>query len=392
MTGTESAGGHRALERTLPRMAYQTAEFYQAELDRIFAREWVLAARAESVPDPGDYLQIVVAGESLLLVRGADSELRAFHNVCRHRGCELVLAAGDSLPKPANTGAHGKFKQTIRCPYHSWTYSLDGALRTAPHLDAVVGECRDDLALHRAGVAEWGGFVFVHLDPDGAAARGQTLATQFGPAQQRLKNYPLADLRTGRRLVYEVAANWKVILENYNECYHCAGVHPELCRVVPAFRQHGGAGLDWEHGVPHREGAVTFTFSGTTTRAPFPGLDAHELVRHKGELIYPNMMISLSMDHVSVYTLVPGGPDHTTVVNDFLFHPAEIAKADFDPSDAVDFWGLTNRQDWAICEGVQRGMRSRRFTHGYYAPMEDASLDIRKYVGARLGDLLPPPD
>ena len=368
------------LERTLPRAAYQSPEVYAAELERIFAREWVLAARAESAPSPGDYLHLTVAGESLLLVRGADHRLRAFHNVCRHRGCELVLTGPGAAPA-------GTFPRAIRCPYHSWTYSLEGDLRAAPHLEDQVADCREELALHQAGVAEWGGFVFVHLDPAGAAARGDTLLTQFGPAQERIKNYPLADLRVGRRLGYEVEANWKVILENYNECYHCAGVHPELCRVVPAFRERGGAALDWERGVPHREGAVTFTFSGQTTRAPFPGLDADELVRHKGELIYPNMMISLSMDHVAVFTLVPRSPDHTTVTTDFLFHPTEIAKPDFDPADAVDFWDLTNRQDWAICEGVQRGMRSRRFERGYYAPMESASLDIRRYLRARLDGL-----
>lgn len=388
MTVNPSMGQPHSLERTLPRAAYQSPEVYRAEMELIFSREWVLVARAETIPAPGDYVELAVAGESLLLVRGAEGQLRVFHNVCRHRGCELVLATAGGEPRPRTAGPDGNFGQTIRCPYHSWTYSLEGALRTAPYLEDIVAGRKGEFALHGAGVAEWGGFVFVHLDPERAAANGETLATQFGPAQQRLKNYPLADLRIGRRLMYQVNANWKVILENYNECYHCAGVHPELCRVVPAFRQNGGASLDWENGVPHRDGAVTFTLTGTTSRLPFPGLDANELVRHKGELIYPNMMISLSMDHVSVYTLFPQGPDHTTVVNDFLFHPSEIAKPDFDPTDAVDFWDLTNRQDWTVCEGVQRGMRSSRFTHGYYAPMESASLDIRKYVAARLGAVL----
>ncbi|MFN0180008.1 MAG: aromatic ring-hydroxylating oxygenase subunit alpha [Gemmatimonadales bacterium] len=373
------------LQRTLPRAAYQSEATFAAESELIFAREWVLAARAESLPSPGDYLHLTIAGESLLLVRGADDRLRAFHNLCRHRGCELVLTSPGAPPTAASGRPDGTLGRAIRCPYHSWTYSLEGDLRAAPHLEDQVADCRDQFSLYQAGVAEWGGFVFIHLDPVNAAARGHTLAAQIGPAQSRIRNYPLADLRIARRVVYEVAANWKVILENYNECYHCAFVHPELCRVVPAFRQNGGAGLDWEHGVPHRDGAVTFTFSGTTTRAAFPGLDEQEQVRHKGELIYPNMMISLSMDHVAVFTLVPRSPDQTTVITDFLFHPTEIAKPDFDPADAVDFWDLTNRQDWAICEAVQRGMRSRRFEHGYYAPMESASLDIRDYVGARLG-------
>jgi len=203
-----------------------------------------------------------------------------------------------------------------------------------------------------------------------------------------LANYPLAELRLGKRIVYDVRANWKVMLENYNECYHCGGVHPELCKVVPAFRANGGASLDWDEGVPHREGAVTFTFSGTTDRAPFPGLSEIEKVRHKGELIYPNLLLSAAMDHITAFTLFPIAPDRTMIVCDFLFHPTEIAKSSFDPSDTVDFWDLINRQDWTVCEGVQRGMTSRRFTHGYYAPMESPSADIRRYVRERMGDLV----
>ena len=155
-----------------------------------------------------------------------------------------------------------------------------------------------------------------------------------------------------------MAANWKVLAENYNECYHCGPVHPELCALIPAFR-HGGAGLEWEAGVPHREGAWTLTTTGTSARAPFPGLDDAERTRHKGELVYPNLLLSLAAEHVAAYSLRPRGPARTTVLCDLLFHPHEIASGRFDPSDAAELWDLVNRQDWAICESVQRGMSSR---------------------------------
>jgi Rieske 2Fe-2S family protein len=173
-------------------------------------------------------------------------------------------------------------------------------------------------------------------------------------------------------------------MENYNECYHCGTVHPELCEIVPAFKEGGGADLDWDAGVPHKDGAFTFTRSGTSDRAPFPGLSEDERTRHKGELIYPNLLLSLSPDHAAAFTLWPRGPGRTIIVCDFLFHPGESEKPGFDPSDAVDFWDLVNRQDWTICEGVQEGMGSRVFDVGYFAPMEDLSLDIRRYVGERL--------
>ena len=367
-----------ALERTLHRDYYLSDQVYALERERIFYREWVCAAREEEIPEPGDYLVRDIAGESVLVVRTRDGELAAHYNVCRHRGSQLV---------PDRGPGRGSFSGGIRCPYHSWTYTLQGALRTAPFLEESDGLAKSDLSLHPVGVESWGGFIFLHLTPADATARGQTLPSQLGGVPERLRRYPLSELRVARRIEYEVAANWKVLLENYNECYHCGPVHPELCRLVPVFRQRGGADLDWERGIPHREGAWTFTGSGTTGRAPFEGLGEDERVRHKGELVYPNLLLSLSAEHVAVFTIWPHAPARTTVVCEFLFHPGEMAKPGFDPSDAVDFWDLVNRQDWAICESVQRGMASRVFQTGYYAPMESWSLDIRRYVGERLGDV-----
>ena len=362
-------GPPRGLQRTLHRDYYRTEAAFNRERERIFFREWFCLARAEELGGPGAWLSREVAGESVLLVRLPDGGLAAHYNVCRHRGSRLVPECGA-----------GQFTTGIRCPYHAWTYQLDGRLRSAPYLEDD-GVDRNALSLHPVEVACWGGFVFVRLTPDA----GPALAEQLAGAAERVRRYPLAELRSAHRIEYPVAANWKVILENYNECYHCGPVHPELCRLVPAFKQRGGSELDWERGIPHRDGAWTFTASGTTTRAPFPGLDADEQVRHKGELIYPNLMLSLSADHAAAFLLRPEAPERTTVVCEFLFHPDEIARPGFDPGDAIEFWDLVNRQDWAICESVQRGMGSRRFTSGFYAPMESWSLDIRRYVGERLG-------
>ncbi|HXF37059.1 MAG TPA: aromatic ring-hydroxylating dioxygenase subunit alpha [Actinomycetota bacterium] len=375
------AGG---LERTLPREAYLSPRAFELEVERIFRREWFCVGREDVLARPGDFLHVEVVGEAVLVVRDREGGLRAFHDVCRHRGSRLVLdepgpAAGEKAPGPS-----GRFRGSIVCPYHAWTYGLDGRLRNAPFLDERHGLRRDDLPLHPVAVAAWGGFAFVRLDD---AAGGPSLAEQLGPVPDRLRRYPLGELRAARRITYDVGANWKVIAENYNECYHCGPVHPELCELVPAFKREGGAGLDWDRGVPHREGAWTFTFSGTTDRRPFPGLTPEERERHKGELVYPNLMLSLSADHVAAFTLWPVGPERTLVACDFLFHRDEIGRAGFDPSDAVGFWDLVNRQDWRICRAVQRGMHARPFRSGFYAPMEDLSLDIRRYVLDRIPEL-----
>lgn len=368
------------LDRSLPQRSYTGEAEFARERDLVLFPGWFCVGRADGLASPGDYLAADVAGESIIVVRGPDGTLSGCYNLCRHRGSRLVpVAAGQPSGDPGRTG---RFDGSIRCPYHAWTYALDGQLRAAPFLPSLRGY-RASLALHPVDVACWAGFVFARLDPGPEPA--ESLRRQLAGADQRLAGYPLAELRCGARQRYQVAANWKVILENYNECYHCGPVHPELCDLVPAFRR-GGSDLDWEAGIPHRDGAYTFTLTGTTRRAPFPGLSESDIARHRGELILPNLMLSLSADHVAAFTLWPHDAGHTTVLCDFLFHPAEIAREDFDPSDAVEFWDLVNRQDWTICEAVQQGISARVHERGYYAPMEDFNLDIRRYVLDRIGD------
>ncbi len=366
------------LDPSLPSVDYTSPDVYRLERERIFLRQWILAAREEDVPAPGDHVVLDLFGESILLVRNREGLLRAHYNVCRHRGARLCAGAGETdwgLKPNGGVTANG----LIRCPYHQWSYDLDGKLIAAPLVSEEGGFDKAAFGLHPVAVATWGGFVFLHLTPDDPSADPATLDAQLADAKRRLANYPLERLRTARTIAYDVKANWKVILENYNECYHCPGVHPELCEVVPEFRKNGGIHLDWEAGIPHREGAWTYTASGTTTRAPFPGLTEEEVLRHKGELIYPNLMFSVSADHCAAFVLRPQGPDRTLIECRFLFHEEEMARPGFDPADAVDFWHLVNRQDWFVCERVQAGMESRVHVHGYYAPLEDFSLHIRRY-------------
>jgi Rieske 2Fe-2S family protein len=357
-----------ALEPTLDRAAYLDHGVFAIERDRIFAREWCVVGRATEARRSGDFFTVELVGESLIIVRGDDHRLRAFFNVCRHRGAQLID------PDDAHDG---HVAGALRCPYHSWTYGLDGALKRAPFLDDIDVSA---IALHEAGCEEWGGFVFICFEPHAAPS----LADQLGAIPNRVQRYPLSELVIGTRIVYAVAANWKVIAENYNECYHCGSVHPALCDVVPAFRARGGAALDWDRGIPHRDGAWTLTRSGTTNRAPFPGLDEIERTHHKGELAYPNFFLSLAAEHVAAFALFPVDAGHTRIVFDALFHPDAVNATDFDPSDAVDLWDITNREDWRICERVQRGMQSRTWQHGFFAPMEDLSLDLRRWYEPRM--------
>jgi Rieske 2Fe-2S family protein len=369
------------LQAALPAPYYVDDAHWRREREQVLHREWFCAGRLsahglDAARGPGGRLALVdVAGESVLVTRAGDGELRAFYNVCRHRGSQVVpVDPSDGPPLPCRATA-------LRCPYHSWTYDLAGRLLRAPHTEDVDDFDPAGFALYPVAAGTWGGFLFLHLTP----AEAPPLPDALGAAPARLERYPLESLGVGTTLSYDVRANYKVVLENYNECYHCAGVHPELVRLVPAFGR-GGRDLDWEAGIPHRDGAWTFTASGTSARAPFAGLDEAERVRHKGELVYPNLMLSLSADHVAAFTLWPVASDRTRVLCDLLFAPDEMRRGTFDPSDAAGFWDEVNRQDWAVCESVQRGMSSRAYAQGWFAPMEDASLDIRRWLLPRLGE------
>jgi len=363
------------LQPALPKEMYVDSGHWEVERDRAIFGSWFCVGRLDELGLHIDERVAVVdvVGESVLVTRDGEGQLHGAYNVCRHRGSQLI-PHDPAQPAPAASAT-----RALRCPYHSWTYTLGGALLKAPHTQTLREFDHTQFTLHPVAAQSWRGFCFVHLTPEQATPLGDELAA----IDARLQRYPLEHLVSGRRLVYDVGANYKVLAENYNECYHCGPVHPELSRLVPAFAG-GGQDLAWEQGIPHREGAWTFTTTGTSSRRPFPGLNEHERTRHKGELVHPNLFLSCSADHVAAYTLWPQAVDRTTVVCDLLFDADEAVRDDFDPDDAADLWDLVNRQDWAVCESVQRGMRSRAYAQGWFAPMEDASADIRRWLLPRL--------
>ncbi|HKV17654.1 MAG TPA: aromatic ring-hydroxylating dioxygenase subunit alpha [Mycobacterium sp.] len=365
------------LQPALDRHHYVDQSSFSREAEML-RREWMCIGRLDDLGLaasgrvlPNRRVVVTYHGESIIVTADADASLRALANVCKHRGSQVVPIEPGVALQPCDA-------KSLRCPYHSWTYGLDGRLLHAPHTEGVDLDT-SAMGLAPLGAAAWGGFLWLTEDLDAAP-----VVDALAPVPDRVRRYPLDTLVVGMRLTYSVAANWKVIAENYNECYHCGPVHPELTRLVPAFGGGGGANLAWDDGIPHRDGAWTFTMSGTSDRAPFPDLDETEKVRHKGELAYPNLLLSLAAEHVAAFVLRPVAVDRTEITCDLLFASDEAAKPTFDPSDAGDLWDLVNRQDWAICESVQRGMTSRYYTQGWFAPMEDASVDIRRWLLPRL--------
>ncbi|HXF36019.1 MAG TPA: aromatic ring-hydroxylating dioxygenase subunit alpha [Actinomycetota bacterium] len=354
-----------AESRTLPPEAYTAPEVLAWEREHLFEGTWVCLGRAEALGEPGDQAAFRIGREGVLLVRGEDGALRGFYNVCRHRGHEL-LPCGEA-----------RRLRVIRCPYHAWTYALDGRLAGAPRFSEVPGFDRADHPLVPVRVAEWQGFVFANASGDAPA-----LTEWLGNLDRLVAPWEPGRLTVAASHTYAVRANWKVIVENYHECYHCSSIHPALCRVSPpdSGENHPHTGR-WVGGsmelVDHAE---TMSLTGRSDGVRLRGLSdrqAREVWYHG---LFPNLLLSLHPDYVMFHRLDPVAPDETTVECAWLFPPEARERPAFDPTYAVEFWDLTNREDWAACESVQRGLASRGARQGPFGRMEDEVALFQKMV------------
>jgi Rieske 2Fe-2S family protein len=341
--------------RMLPRDAYLSPEVLDWERRHLFDG-WMCLGRSSEIADGG--LRAESVGEyGVLLTRDSGGVLRAFENACRHRGHEL-LPCGGSADSP----------RAIVCPYHAWSYRHDGSLIGAPHFKDMEKFDKSTLGLKPVRVQEWHGWVFV--DRSGSA---EDFTSYIGELEEIVAPYDAASLVTCESHEYDVEANWKVIVENYQECYHCSMIHPELCRVSPPT---SGENVDregnWVGGwMDLRQGAETMSLDGRSGGVAMARLDEHELSTVMYVAVLPNLLISLHPDYVMTHLLVPITPHKTRITCSWAF-PKDVASGEgFSPAYAVDFWDLTNRQDWSACESVQRGMRAPHYEAGPLAPDED---------------------
>jgi Rieske 2Fe-2S family protein len=347
-------GGTDVLTATLDGAYYTDPGILAAELERIFEREWYYAGRADEIPAPGRFIRRRVGRETVVLVRGPDQEIRGFLNVCRHRGAQLCLA--DS----------GEVGRTIRCPYHAWTYGLDGQLAAAPNWPALSGIDRGRYRLHQVHVTIWEGLIWVSLaeqpGPLEEQLRPQVEARLGGYA--KFERYRLGELTVGARTEYDVAANWKLIYENFQECYHCSNIHPELVSTIPQFRSPaiGAEGYD-PGGYPIAAGRPSFSLTGQTVLPRLPGLLPADDRLFYGMVVRPNCFLSLVSDHVIVHRFEPVAPDRTLAVCEWLF-PAQTLEAGHDVADAVALFSKVNEQDFAAAQWCQPNMSSRAYARG----------------------------
>ena len=359
--------------RTLHSKYYHDEDIFKEEAQKIFYKYWIYACREEEIPSIGDFRVLQVVEESIIIVRDELRHVKAHFNVCRHRGTQLC------------TEPSGNFvTRTIQCPYHAWTYSLNGQLSRAPLMKEENGFSKKECALFQAHVHIWEGFVFISLDEN-----PQPFEIQMEALIGKFAKWHLSDLRIAHHIRYDLNCNWKLILQNYQECYHCPGVHPLLCEWTPFdSAEHDyskGAVIGGFMNLTKKRGSMTM--DGSAAGPPIGEIDDRDLQRVYYYSIFPNMLLTPHPDFVLFHHIMPVGPGK--IINDcyWLFHPdviqEESARARIE--SAVQFWDMTNKQDWAVCEQMQSGTKSKRFSRGYYSGREDILLALDKEVLKALG-------
>jgi Rieske 2Fe-2S family protein len=363
-----AAGG--SLIPTLPGSAYADPGVFAREQAAIFEGLWLCAARGSDLALPGQF-QVVQAGrESVLIVRHGDGGLRAFLNVCRHRGARICVQES------------GQVQRTLRCGYHAWTYDLGGALVAAPNLAKMTDIDRDRYGLHPVALREWLGWAWLCLadEPPSFEETVTGAVTERLGDPEAISRYSVGDLAVGRRITYDVAANWKLIVENFMECYHCATIHPELTSVLPEFARGYAAQTYVGRGAAFADRAQGFTVDGSPGFAALPGVAPDQDRRYFAATIRPQVFLNLVPDHVIWHRMYPVAADRTTVVCDWLFSPQVVASGE-DVSRSVALFDLVNRQDFEACEHTQLSMGSRAYREGgVLVPSEHHIAEFHSWV------------
>ncbi len=364
-----------SLIQTLPGSAYTDETVFAREQERIFETMWCCVARAADLPEPGAFRTVQIGRESVLLTRARDRSIRAFFNVCRHRGARLC------------TEPSGTVGRAIRCYYHAWTYDLTGRLIAAPNLTKMTDIDRDEYGLAKVNVREWLGYVWVCLAEQPPSFEEQVV----GSVTERLgdpaaiEKYDVEHLELGRRITYDVKANWKLIVENFMECYHCATIHPELVEVLPEFADGYAAQYYVGHGALFGDEIEGFTVDGSPGLDRIPGISAEQDRRYYAATIRPQVFLNLVPDHVILHRMFPMAADRTIVECDWLYLP-DVVRTGRDIDKSVELFHRVNLQDFEACERCQPSMSSRLYARGgVLVPNEHHIGDFHTWFSERVG-------
>ncbi len=353
MATTSPTGLPASLISTLPGYYYTDPQVFALEQGKIFEDMWFCAIRAADIPTPGSFRTVQVGIESILISRNRRGEIRAFINICRHRGAKLC------------TEETGSVARAFQCPYHAWTYDLDGKLIAAPNLTKMPDIDRVEWGLRPVHLREWLGYVWVSLADEPPSFENtvlQEIVDRLGDVAN-LDHYQVETLAVGRRIVYDVKANWKLIIENFMECYHCATIHPELTEVLPEFADGYAAQFFVNHGAEFGSGISGFTIDGSAGLDVLPGIDPDQDRKYYAITVKPQVFINMVPDHVIFHRMFPMAPDRTVVECDWLYLPG-VVESGRDLGKSVELFDRVNRQDFDACERCQPAMSSRVYRDG----------------------------
>lgn len=357
----------------LPAAAYHDEAFFQREQEEIFRNSWLFGCFARDVQSPGTIVPVEVRGEPVIILRDTAGVLRAFHNVCTHRGTKLVCE-----PKSG--------KKTITCPYHAWIYRLSGELMRAQH---YAGKGRSELpdrapaqlGLKPLAVGTWLDFVFVNFDVD-----AEPFDQYINPLRERWAEYDLSVMRFGASLRYDFRANWKFIVENFLESYHVPFIHQTLNTYSPFSGRHQIKLADHIYGIG-QDRYVPDAIDGTRLPA-WPIEPAREHVRAEYYNVFPTFLIGLMPDHLFAWWLDPLAADRTTEFLAFYFVGEEALSPRFEPHREATLknWKQVNDEDWEIVELMQDGSRSSAFTNAILSRQMERNINgFQSLVAARAG-------
>lgn len=369
-----------SLIATLPGVAYTDEAVFAAEQERIFEAMWFCAARSSDLTGPGSFRTVQVGRESVLLTRNRKGEARAYFNICRHRGARLC------------TEESGQAQRSFQCPYHAWTYDFDGKLIAAPNLTKMPDIDRVEYGLAKISVQEWLGYIWVCLAPEPPSfdeTVRSAVIERLGDLES-IDGYDVENLAVGRRIVYDVKANWKLIIENFMECYHCATIHPELTEVLPEFADGYAAQYFVGHGAEFGEDIKGFTIDGSEGLDRIPGVSEDQDRRYYAITVKPQVFINLVPDHVIFHRMYPMAADRTVVECDWLYLPG-VVESGKDVTASVELFHRVNQQDFDACERCQPAMSSRIYARGgVLVPSEHHIGEFHEWVETMIDGAVPP--
>lgn len=381
MANSKNYNNLSQVEPSLESKDYYCDETFETELKHVWYRSWIYAGRESEIARQGDFKSLRIGSQNLLLVRNEDGQINGFHNTCRHRGSELCSKEQGNLQS-----------KNISCPYHRWTYSLDGALIRTPHLIPTDDFRPEEYSLYPVSVKQWKGSLFVNLDE----SRLDSFDSSLDPSPNHLDNWPLEELVLVHSYEMKILCNWKIFWENFVECYHCPGTHKSLCDMVPIYRRTFVSKKDESEWEKHQDdadpkfsgglknGAKSWTTDGQLQGIQFPGLSTNEIqVGYTYLQSLPSVFIAAHSDYVRTVSLLPDGPEAISLRADWLLAKESLDLEQFDLSKIVDFGVEILKEDAEVCELNQRGVKSLSHKQGVLMPQEYDVVNFHKWLKSR---------